>query len=67
MKGKIWRLSKKQANYRPASSSEVRCSTCKYMFPPLAVGGCRLVRGLIKGSAVCDEFVPRHRAGGGSA
>ncbi len=59
MSGRIWALSKKQANYRDAASPEVRCSSCKYMFPPLAVGGCRLVRGLIRGSAVCDEFAPR--------
>jgi hypothetical protein len=55
----IWGLSKKQANYRPAVRPEVHCSACKYMFPPLAVGGCRLVRGLIRGSATCDQFVPR--------
>jgi hypothetical protein len=62
MIGRIWGLSKKQASYRNATSAEARCSSCRYMFPPLAVGGCRLVRGLIRGSAVCDEFAPR-RAG----
>jgi hypothetical protein len=30
------------------------------MFPPLALGGCRLVRGVISGSSSCKEFVPRH-------
>lgn len=35
---------------------------CKYMFPPFALGGCRLVRGVIRGSATCDEFRPRKRA-----
>jgi len=29
------------------------------MFPPLALGGCRLVRGLIQGSGTCDRFTPR--------
>ena len=28
------------------------------MLPPLALGGCRSVRGLIQGSATCDEFTP---------
>jgi hypothetical protein len=55
----IWSLSKKDANYGPASAPEVRCDRCRYMFPPLALGGCRLVRGLIRGSASCKEFVPR--------
>jgi hypothetical protein len=57
----VWGLSKKGANYKPAPSHGVRCDRCKYMFPPLALGGCRLVRGLIQGSATCDEFIPRRR------
>jgi hypothetical protein len=32
------------------------------MFPPLALGGCRLVRGVIHGSDSCKEFVPRKPA-----
>jgi hypothetical protein len=56
---RIWGLSKKRAHYRPAPTPEVRCDHCKYMFPPLAVGGCRLVRGLIRGSATCDHWTPR--------
>jgi hypothetical protein len=52
-------LSKKAANYRPAPNAEIRCDRCKYMFPPLALGGCRLVRGPIRGSATCDQFTPR--------
>ena len=56
----IWGLSKKAAIYRPAPKPEVRCDACKYMFPRLAVGGCRLVRGAIQGSATCDEFTPRN-------
>jgi hypothetical protein len=60
MARRVWGLSKKQANYRPAPKPELRCHGCKYMFPPLALGGCRLVRGLIQASATCDEFTPRH-------
>jgi len=59
MGGQIWGLSKEAAGYRPAPKAEVRCDACRYMFPPLAVGGCRLVRGLIRGSATCDHFAPR--------
>ena len=60
MEKMIWGLSKRAANYRPAPKPEVRCQVCRYMFPPLALGGCRLVRGLIQGSATCDRFAPRH-------
>jgi hypothetical protein len=31
------------------------------MFPPLAIGSCRFVRGVIEGSKTCDEFAPRHQ------
>jgi hypothetical protein len=55
----VWGLSKKKANYRPAPQAEVRCDHCVYMFPRLALGGCHLVRGLIRGSATCDKFTPR--------
>ena len=58
----IWGLSKQDAKYVPASTPDVRCDRCKYMFPPLAFGGCRLVRGVIRGSDSCKEFVPRHPA-----
>ena len=57
---KIWGLSKPAADYGPAPRPEVRCDRCKFMFPPLALGGCRLVRGVISGSSSCKEFVPRH-------
>jgi hypothetical protein len=60
---RVWGLSKKGASYRPAPMPDVRCDRCKYMFPPLALGGCRLVRGLIRGSATCDEFSPRRTVG----
>jgi hypothetical protein len=55
----IWSLSKKQANYRPASAPEFRCDHCKFMFPRVGVGGCRLVRGVVRSSDTCDEFSPR--------
>jgi len=58
---RIWGLSKKTANYKPALSPDLRCDHCKYMFPPLALGGCRLVRGVIQGSATCNEFTSRHK------
>jgi len=56
---KIWGLSKQAARYRNAPEADVRCDHCAYMFPRLGVGGCRLVRGVIRGSATCDEFTPR--------
>ena len=59
---RIWGHSKKDVNYGPAPRPEVRCDRCKYMFPPLALGGCRFVRGVIKGSGTCKEFEPRHPA-----
>ena len=69
MPPKTWGLSKKQANYRPASSTQTSCLECKWMFPRLAFGSCKYVRGLIQGSATCDEFEPRHpsRAAGPNA
>lgn len=51
-------LSKAAANYRPATDPEVRCETCTFMFPRLAIGGCRYVRGVIHAKDVCDEFAP---------
>ncbi len=56
---KIWGLSKQAARYRKAPDADVCCDRCKFMFPPLAIGGCRLVRGVIRGSATCDQFKPR--------
>lgn len=63
---KIWGRSKQDAHYRPAPKPAVRCRDCRFMFPPLAVGGCRYVRGVISGSATCDEFSPRHASPGAS-
>jgi hypothetical protein len=53
---KIWGLSKDKAGYKEAPRPEVRCDQCVYMFPKLGIGGCRLVRGVIKNSATCNEF-----------
>ena len=61
---KIWGLSKKAAEYGPAPTNEVRCDHCTYLFPRLAVGGCRLVRGVIHASDTCKEFAPRGTKGG---
>ena len=58
---RIWGLSKGAASYRPAPQPEVRCAECTYMFPRLAVGGCRYVRGVIGASDTCNEFTPRRR------
>ena len=55
---KIWGLSKAASHYKPAPKPSVRCDACRYMFPRLPVGSCKLVRGLIKGSYTCDEFLP---------
>jgi hypothetical protein len=55
----VWGLSKEQANYRDAPTPAVQFKVCKFMFPPLAIGSCRFVRGVIEGSKTCDEFAPR--------
>jgi putative transposase len=52
----------KPAPRRAAPDPGVRCDRCTYMFPPLALGGCRLVRGLIQASATCNEFRRRPRS-----
>jgi hypothetical protein len=59
MATRVWGLSKKAANYRPAPQADLRCDHCVYMFPPMALGGCSLVRGMIRGAATCDKFTPR--------
>jgi hypothetical protein len=55
----VWGLSKAQANYRDAPTPTVQCKVCKFMFPPLAFGSCRFVRGVIESSKTCDEFAPK--------
>lgn len=62
MAPKTWSLSKQDANYRPANKREVSCRDCKWMFPRLALGSCKYVRGPIEASATCDEFESRHPA-----
>lgn len=59
---KVQGLSKSEANYRPAPTPSVRCDECRFMFPRLAVGGCRYVRGVIHQGDTCDEFMPRRAA-----
>jgi len=61
---RIWGLSKTAANYRQAPRPEVRCDACRFMFPKLAVGGCRYVRGVISGAYTCDQFAPARPARG---
>jgi hypothetical protein len=61
---KVQGLSKAEANYRKAGDPRFSCHECKFMFPRLAVGGCRWVRGVIRADDTCDEFEPRSKAGG---
>ena len=58
---RTWGLTKEAAGYRPAPQPEVRCAVCEYMFPRLAVGCCKYVRGAIHASDTCNEFTPRRR------
>ena len=58
MAEKIWGHSKEQVHYQPAPRDRVRCDACRFMFPKLTIGSCKIVRGPIKGSYTCDEFAP---------
>jgi len=58
--GKTWELTKEAANYRPAKKPQFSCKACKWMFPRLAVGSCKYVRGVVEATATCDEFEPRN-------
>lgn len=60
---KVQGLSKAEAKYRPAENPKFSCHECAFMFPRLAVGGCRYVRGVIRAGDTCDEFTPRSGAG----
>jgi hypothetical protein len=60
----IWGLSKTATNYRQAPKPEVRCDACRFMFPKLAVGGCRYVRGVISASSTCDQFASARQTPG---
>jgi hypothetical protein len=64
MAPKVWSLSKEQAHYQPAPQPAVSCGQCMWMFPRLAVGSCRYVRGMIRTTDTCDEFEPRTPAVG---
>jgi hypothetical protein len=55
---KVWGLTKEQADYGPAPSPGFRCDNCRYMFPKLPVGTCKLVRGSIKADYSCSRFKP---------
>ena len=54
-----WSLTKEQAGYKPAPKPAVRCDACAFMFPRTSTGTCKYVRGLIKASYTCNEFVAR--------
>jgi hypothetical protein len=58
---KVWEHSKEDVNYRPAPKPAVRCDACRFMFPRMALGSCKIVRGTIKGAYTCDEFLPASR------
>jgi hypothetical protein len=60
---KVQGLSKAAANYRRAENPKFSCHECMFMFPRLAVGGCRYVRGVIHAEDTCNEFKPRSSAG----
>lgn len=55
---KVWGLSKAEADYGPSPSPEFECRNCKYMFPKLPLGTCKLVRGSIRGDHSCKVFEP---------
>ena len=52
-------LSKSAAHYRKADNPKFSCAECAFMFPRLAIGGCRYVRGVIHAGDTCDEFKSR--------
>ncbi|CAN5789609.1 hypothetical protein BH23ACT12_BH23ACT12_22260 [soil metagenome] len=58
---KIWGLSKAEADYGPPPTAGYECRNCKYMFPKLSVGTCKLVRGSIRADYSCKEFKPDGR------
>lgn len=57
-KEKVWGLAKAEADYGPAPSPQFECRQCRYMFPKLAVGTCKLVRGSIRAEYSCNKFKP---------
>jgi hypothetical protein len=59
-----WSLSKQAAGYKPAPRPEVRCDACEFMFPRLARGSCKYVRGIIAADYTCNEFSARSKPTG---
>ena len=59
---KTWGLSKEEAGYKPAPKLDVRCDVCAFMFPRMAIGSCKYVRGAIRAEYTCNEFAPRDGA-----
>jgi len=59
-----WGHTKDQVNYRPAKKPRFSCKECMWMFPRLALGSCKYVRGAVEATATCDLFEPRHRSTG---
>lgn len=55
---KVWGLSKAEAAYGPPPSPAYECRNCRYMFPKLTIGTCKLVRGSIKADYSCNQFKP---------
>lgn len=56
------KLSKEDANYRPAKELESKesCAECEhYLIPGSASSSCRRVAGIVSGEGLCDLFVVR--------
>ena len=58
---KTWGLSKEEAGYKPAPKLEVRCDVCAFMFPRMAIGSCKYVRGAIKRGVHLQRVRSSHR------
>jgi hypothetical protein len=56
-----WGQSKGEVRYKPSPQPQVACKECMWMFPRLARGSCKYVRGIIEATATCDLFEPRKR------
>ena len=55
-KDTVWGLSKAEADYGPSPGPNYECRNCRYMFPKLKVGTCKLVRGSIRADYSCKKF-----------
>ena len=58
---KTWGLSKGDAGYKPAPKLEVRCDVCAFMFPRMAIGSCKYVRGAIRRGVHVQRVRSSHR------